>query len=528
MLVETRYASNGDVNIAYQVLGSGPRDLVLVMGWVSHLDSYWEEPRLARFLRRLASFSRLILFDKRGTGLSDPVLPGELPDLEERMDDLRAVLDAAGSERATLLGIGGGAPTAILFAATYPERTASLLLYGGYAKRGWSPDYPWGPSNEERESLIGAIEHDWGTAISFERLAPSLVEDEDFKAWWASWLRHGASPGTALALARQSSKVDVRHILPAVHVPTLILQRSGDRESPAGGGRYLAEQIPGARYVELPGIDHLPFVGDQDAVLDEIERFLTGERLAPQPDRILTTLLLIEIAHATESAARLGDRQWAEVRQTFRRFLREEITSHRGRELSPTIDGILAGFDGPARAVRCAEAIMDGAVRLGIAVRAGLHTGEVAILGDEVAGVAIHLTAAITAMAGAGEVLVSQTVSDLLAGSDASFDRAGDLTIAGLPGSWRLSRLARGDTASTLLLAAPEPPRLTASLSRRERELAALLALGLSNKQIADELAISVATVERHVANILSKLGYRSRTQVAAWAVEQGLQEIPS
>lgn len=532
MLIETRYARNGDVNIAYQIVGSGPHDLVVVMGWVSHLDLMWEEPRLARFLRRLASFCRVIIFDKRGTGLSDPVLPAESPALEERIDDLRAVLDAAGSERATLLGISGGAAMSILFAATHPERTAALVAYGGYAKRGWSPDYPWAHSDAERDRLLTAIEHEWGDAINLDRQAPSLAEDEGFRAWWASWLRHGASPGTALALARTNSAADVRHVLPSVQAPTLVIHRSGDLECPVAGGRYLAEQIAGARYVELPGIDHLPFVGDQDAILDEIEHFLTGSLSSPAPGRMLTTLLLADVANATETAVSLGDRRWAEVRQAYRALLREEIGRHRGRELSPTLDGLLACFDSPDLAVRCAEAIVEGAARLGIAARTGLHTGEVAVLGEDVAGVAIHLAAGIAALAAGGEILVSRTVSDLLAGSGTVFDRAGELVLAGLPGSWQLFRLATGAATGPdsrpRASSPPEAARLNASLSKRERELAALLALGLSNRQIAEELTISVATVERHVANILGKLGYRSRTQIAAWAVDQRLNETLS
>src|SRR5215211_471975 len=265
MTLKTRYAKNGEANIAYQVVGNGPLDLVFVMGWISHLDVAWEEPRFARFLRRLASFSRVIFFDQRGTGLSDPVPPEEFPTLEQRVDDIRAVMDAAGSERATLLGASAGGPICTLFAATYPERTASLILYGGYAKRVSSPDYPWAPSAEQRQRYFDRIKHEWGSAVDLATLAPSLAGDEAFRAWWASWLRHGASPGVALALARTNSEVDVRATLPSVRVPTLVLHRTGDLVCPAAGGRYLADRIPGARYVELPGADHLPFAGDQDA-----------------------------------------------------------------------------------------------------------------------------------------------------------------------------------------------------------------------------------------------------------------------
>ncbi|HKG26123.1 MAG TPA: LuxR C-terminal-related transcriptional regulator, partial [Thermomicrobiales bacterium] len=309
---------------------------------------------------------------------------------------------------------------------------------------------------------------------------------------------------------------------------TLVLHRTGDLVCPAAGGRYLADRIPGARYVELPGADHLPFAGDQDAILDEIEFFLTGARPAPVSDRALTTLLVIELATAAETAVRLGDRRWGEIRQIFRTVMHEEIGRHGGREVSPTLDGALAAFDVPARAVRCAESIIDRARRLGVSAHAGLHTGEVAVVGDDIAGVAVHLAARIAALAGPGEIFVSNTVEDLVTDADLAFEAVGEQALAGLPGSWRLHRLVVGtataDRPTPLRpLVTPDALRPTAGLSRREREVAALLTLGLSNRQIADELAISVATTARHVANILTKLGFNSRAQVAAWAVDQGL-----
>jgi pimeloyl-ACP methyl ester carboxylesterase/DNA-binding CsgD family transcriptional regulator len=533
MALETRYAKNGDINIAYQVVGSGPRDVVFVMGWISHLDMFWEEPRFARFLRRLASFSRVILFDKRGTGLSDSVPPEDLPTLEQQMDDVRAVMDAAGSIQAVLLGVSAGGPMSALFAATYPERTTGLIIYGGYAKRIRSPDYPWAPTAEERQAYFDAIEREWGDPIDLATLAPSAVEDKEFCSWWASWLRHGASPGTAHALARLNSLVDIRHVLPAIHVPTLVIHRTGDLVCAVEGGRYLAEHIPGARLAELPGVDHLPIVGDQDEILDEIELFLTGERLTQMPDRLLTTLVVTEIVGGAETALRLGDQQWGEIRQAFHELVRCEVTFHQGQTSSATIDGNLAIFDGPARAVRFASAVVAGARRLGISARAGLHTGEVAVIGEEVAGVAVYLAVRIAALAGAGEIFISNTVRDLVAGSDLVLDAIGDQVFPNIPGSWRLYSLAVGPQkdstpAASRSLSDSDATRPLASLSSRERELAKLLALGLSNRQIADELAISVATVERHVANILIKLGYRSRAQVAAWAVEQGLLQAPT
>ena len=525
----TRYAKSGEVNIAYQVVGDGPLDLVFVMGWVSHLDYFWEEPRFARFLRRLASFSRLILFDKRGTGLSDRVPLDALPTLEQRMDDVRAVLDAAGSDRAALLGISEGGPLSALFAATYPERTAALVMYGAYATRTWKPDFPWAPTPEERQRYFDQVEATWGSVDELATLAPSLMHDAPFRTWWAAYCRRCASPGAALALARMNTEVDVRHVLPAIHVPTLVLHRSGDRDILADGSRYLAARIPTARYVELPGADHLPFVGDQDALLAEVEQFLTGVRPVPEPETVLATVLVAEAVGAAEQAARLGDRRWGEFQAAHRALVREELARYQARQLTATLEGVVAAFDGPGRAIRCAEAVVAGADRLGLPVRAGVHTGELAVVGDELAGVAVHLAARVAAQAGPGQVLVSNTAKDLVAGSGLAFEPVGDRVFPGLPGEWGLYRVASGPTAvppTTPGAAATDHPPAThaaSGLSRREREVAALLALGLSNRQVADELAIAPATVERHVANILTKLGMRSRAQVAAWAVAQGL-----
>jgi pimeloyl-ACP methyl ester carboxylesterase/DNA-binding CsgD family transcriptional regulator/class 3 adenylate cyclase len=528
LALETRYARNGDINIAYQAVGSGPRDLIFVMGWISHLDMFWEEPRFARFLRRLASFARVIIIDKRGTGLSDRVPLEELPTLQDWVDDVRAVMDDAGSAQAVLLGVSASGSMSAHFAATYPERTSGLIIYGGYAKRTWSPEYPWAPTLEQRQAFADRVDREWGGAVDLARLAPSVAEDDEFCAWWASWLRHSASPGTALALAHMTSEVDVRHVLSKIHAPTLVIHRVGDLACSVEGGRYLAEHIAGARLVELPGVDHLPFVGDQDAILDEIELFLTGERPAKTPERMLTTLVVTEIAGGAESALRLGDQEWGEVRQAFHELVWHELRHHQGQKASPTLDGNLATFDVPARAIRFASAVVTGARRLGISARAGLHTGEVAVIGEEVAGVAVYLAVRIAALADAGEILVSNTVSDLVAGSGLALEAIGDQVFPNLPGSWRLYRLAVGTQkdlapSASRALADSAATRPLASLSSRERELAKLVALGLSNRQIADELVISVATVERHVANILIKLGFRSRAQIAAWAVEQGL-----
>ena len=522
----TKYAKSGDVNIAYQVVGQGPLDLVFVMGWVSHLDWFWEEPRFAAFLGRLASFSRLILFDKRGTGLSDRA--AGLPTLEERMDDVRAVMDAVGSERAALLGISEGGPICALFAATYPERTAALVILGGYARRLVAPDYPCGDSPDERDRLAEHVERNWGSDVRLPARAPSLVHDARFREWWATYLRMSASPGAAAALIRMNMSIDIRHVLPIIRVPTLIVHRTGDRSLPVAAGRHLAEHIPGARFVELPGDDHLPFVGDRDAILDEVERFLTGARPAPLADRVLATLLSTEIVAAAEAAARLGDDAWRHVLAAHDDLVRDQMVRFRGRQVRQTVNGVLAAFDGPARAIGCACAIVAGARLLGLAVRAGLHTGECVAVGGDLTGVAVQIVGRVVARAGPGQVLVSSTVTDLVAGSGIAFDDVDVRLLAGAGGAWRLYRVrvepaGAGCTPPGAVPGGPTIDRGSDRLSRREREVAGLVALGTSNREIAAELAISVATAERHVANIMNKLGHHSRAQIAAWAVEHNL-----
>jgi pimeloyl-ACP methyl ester carboxylesterase/DNA-binding CsgD family transcriptional regulator len=527
MPLPTRYTKSGDVSIAYQVVGDGPLDLVFVMGWVSHLDWFWEEPRFARFLRRLAAFSRLILFDKRGTGLSDRAVG--LPPLEQRMDDVRAVLDAVGSRRAALFGISEGGPMCALFAATYPERTSALVMFGAYPRRLWAPDYPWGEAPEERYHFIEQCHRDWGADIRLATRAPSLVHDERFRDWWATYLRMSASPGAATALTRMNMEIDIRHILPAIHVPTLILHRAGDRALPAAGSRFMAERIPGARYVELPSDDHFPFVGDQDAVLDEVEHFLTGIRPAPEADRVLATVMAAEIPAAAAVAARLGDRRWGELRAEYDALLLQAVGRFHGREAMRTVDGGLAVFDGPARAVRCAEAIVREAEILGLQARAGLHTGEVIVGKQGVFGAAIHLAAQVAAQATAGDVVVSNTVKDLVVGSSLDFQPLGDRVFPGLPGEWRLYRLASGASP-------PRPtPRghaggdgsgvthPTPALSPREREVLRLLVAGRSDREIAERLFISSRTASKHVGNILAKLNVASRGEAAVRAMQDDL-----
>ncbi|HEX8190551.1 MAG TPA: alpha/beta fold hydrolase [Pyrinomonadaceae bacterium] len=442
---ETRYALSGDVNIAYQTLGDAPLDLVFVMGWVSHLEYFWREPSVARFLRRLATFSRLILFDKRGTGLSDRVPLDQLPTLEQRMDDVRAVLEAAGSERAALVGISEGGPLSALFAATYPERTSALVMIGTYAKRVREGDYPWAPTWDERGEFLREVRDKWGGPVGVEERAPSRAHDPAFREWWAEYLRMGASPGAAVALTQMNAEVDVRHVLPTVRVPTLVIHNRGDLCLKVEEGRYVASRIPGARFVELPGRDHLPFWEDQEAVLNEIEEFLTGARHVREPDRVLSTLLFVNVVNRDARAAERGEARWRDLAARFRAHVSKEIRWFRGREIDAGGAGPLAAFDGPARAIRCACAVKEYAARLDMEVRAGLHTGECDLLeGGRVGGLAVEVGRAVRDRAGAGEVLVSHTVKDLVAGSGITFEGRGAHTFEGLPGDWRLFSVGRG------------------------------------------------------------------------------------
>lgn len=434
----TRYAKSGDVSIAYQVIGDGPRDLAFVMGWVSHLELWWDNPAVTRFMGRLASFSRMVLFDKRGTGMSDRVPIRDLPTLEQRMDDVRAVMDAAGMQRAALFGVSEGGPMSALFAATYPQRTAALIVYGSYAKRIWAPDYPWAPTPEERQDFYDLIERGWGGDMDIATLAPSAADDPGAREWLAHYFRSAASPGAALALARMNTQVDIRSILPAIRVPTLILHRTGDLDSAVGGARWMAQQIPGAKYVELPGNDHIPWRGDQDAILDEVEEFLTGVRRGPDPDRVLATVLFTDIVGSTERAAALGDRRWRELLERHHVAVRRELERFRGREVDTAGDGFLAVFDGPARAVRCAAGAAAAVRTLGLELRAGVHTGEVEMIGSTVGGIAVHIGARIAALAQPGEILVSSTVKDLVSGSGIEFEDHGLHTLKGVPGEWRI------------------------------------------------------------------------------------------
>jgi pimeloyl-ACP methyl ester carboxylesterase len=441
MTPETRYARSGDLNIAYQVTGEGPRDLVYVPGWVSNIEMMWEEPAMVHFLERLASFSRLILFDKRGTGLSDRVSNTELPTLEQRMDDVRAVLEAVGSERAALFGHSEGGNMCVLFAATYPERTTALITLGSFAKRrDPDDDYPWAPTADDREATAAEIEQNWGhmRLQDVEYYAPSRVGDEPFVRNLERYFRRAASPGAAAALLRMNSYIDVRHVLPTIQVPTLVLHRTGDHDVNVAEGRYLAVKIPGAKFVELPGDDHWIAAGDTDAIDDEIEEFLTGTRPVPEPDRVLATVLFTDIVGSTEKAAELGDRRWRELLSTHDTAVRRELERFRGREVDTAGDGFLAAFDGPARAVRCALSAGEAVQHLGVEIRAGIHTGECELDGPKIRGIAVHTGARIASLAGPGEVLVSQTVKDLVSGSGLAFDDRGVHALKGVPGEWRV------------------------------------------------------------------------------------------
>lgn len=424
-----RYARSGDVNIAYEVTGQGSLDLVLVSGFVSHLDNDWAHPASAAFLQRLGSFARLIRFDKRGTGLSDRSVG--LPDLETRMDDVRTVLDAVGSERAALFGYSEGGPMAVLFAATYPERTRSLVLYGSYAKRaGPDDDYPWAATWDERVAYATEVERDWGAEYDLGRMAPGV--DASIARWWAERCRASASPAAARDLVLMNSQIDVREVLSAVQAPTLVLHRIGDLDARVEEGRYIAARIPSARLVELVGDVHIPW-WDADEIVAEVEEFLTGIRPRPVSDRVLATVLFTDLVGSTVKVRELGDAAWSSLLESYHEAVRHELARFGGEEIDTAGDGFLALFDGPARAIRCGLGICESVAGLGLEVRAGVHTGEVERpRGSGPRGIAVHAGARIAAQAGAGEVLVSATTRDLVAGSGIEFADRGDFELKGL------------------------------------------------------------------------------------------------
>lgn len=423
---ETRYVETGGVTIAYQIFGDGPMDLVFVMGWVSHLEYFWTEPRFARFLQRLGSFTRVILFDKRGTGLSDRVPLDRLPTIEQRMEDVHAVMDKIGSERAIICGISEGGCMSAVFAATYPDRAAALVMINTYARRIWAPDYPWAPTIEERNVFLKEIREHWGGPIGVEERAPSVASDPHFREWWAAYLRMGASPGAALALTIMNTETDIRHVLPFVRVPTLVLHRAGDRCLRVEEGRYVASRIPGAQFIEVPGEDHLPFVGDQESILEQIEHFLARLQAAGEPASVLATALIVAFDVGSETNAHLDIR----VRAQLNRF--------RVRQVEHSPGGIIAAFDGPARAVECARALQEQAKLLNIGSKMGLHTGElVCESGSPLSGSAVMVAARVLECAKWDQVVATGTVRDLAAGSGIGFHPCGQVVAAGL-GEWQL------------------------------------------------------------------------------------------
>jgi pimeloyl-ACP methyl ester carboxylesterase len=445
-LPETRYARSGDVNIAYQVTGEGPFDLVFVPGYVTHLELHWKMPTFAPFLRELSSFCRLIRFDKRGTGMSDPA--GGAPTLETRMDDVRAVMDAVGSKRAAFYGLSEGAAMLILFAATYPERTAALIVRSAFPRRMWAPDYPWGRTEEEYEREVERDLRVFGPRDQARESVRALgsFDDEEVEGF-LEMLRFGASPGTLTALHRMNKEIDIRHVLPAVRVPTLVLHGELDTVVPLDVARYVASRISAARLVVLPGIGHLAFRGG-DEITDEIRRFVTEVRASgaweeSEPDRALATVLFTDIVGSTAKAVELGDARWRELLADHHSLIRRQLVRFRGRELDTAGDGFFASFDGPARAIRCACAITDSVRELGLELRAGLHTGECELLDGKVGGIAVHIGARVAKQAQPGEVLVSGTVKDLVAGSGLEFEERGVAELKGVPGEWRLYAVAR-------------------------------------------------------------------------------------
>jgi class 3 adenylate cyclase/pimeloyl-ACP methyl ester carboxylesterase len=437
---ETRYARNGAIHLAYQVLGAGPPNLLVVQsGPNSHVDCNWMEPSLARFIRRLASFSRLILYDNRGVGLSDPVSGSAAPTMDEQVDDIRAILDETGCQRAVLMGNMAGCAPALVFAATHPGRVESLILLSGYARLRAGAGYPQGLDQAYIDQVFDAILATWGTGADLDLVAPAVAADDNFRRWYAQVQRMSASPATAVAMARQWYEVDVRGVLPAIKVPTLVMARAGNVIFPVQHTRYLADHIAGAKYVELPGADLLYFVGDADQVLDAIEEFVTGMRPLPSPDRFLGTVLFVDVVGSTQLAAEIGDSRFRELIDGFHQLVGRQLERYQGRLVDTAGDGALALFDSPARAIACAEAVRDGVRALGLRVRAGVHTGEMEHgPGGEVRGIAVHTGARVAALAAPDEILVSRTIRDLVAGAPIRLESRGVHQLKGVPGPWEV------------------------------------------------------------------------------------------
>jgi class 3 adenylate cyclase len=437
---QTQYAKASDgTHIAYQVLGEGPIDLVVVPDWWNHLEAQWEDPGLERFLNRLASFSRLILFDKRGMGVSDPVPPDALPTLEEWIEDMVVVMAAVNCDRSAILASSGGGPMGELFAATYPERTSALVLINTAARIAVADDYPIGVDPSALDIYLQWLGEVWGTAAILDMYAPSRSLDIRFREWFARYLRLSQSPGMAVAVQRMLVQADLRGILSMISCPTLVVHRAEDLAVPVSHGKYLADHIPNAKYVELPGADHLLFTAGSEHLVEEVEEFLTGARSSEEAsDRVLATVLFTDIVDSTLLVSELGDRRWQDVLKAHHALVRRQVERFRGKEINTAGDGFVITFDAPIRAIRCAQAICEGVRSLGIAVRAGLHSGEVQLMGDDIAGVTVHLGARVAALAGSGEVWVSRTVVDLVAGSGIQFSDQGEHDLKGIDGPWRL------------------------------------------------------------------------------------------
>jgi class 3 adenylate cyclase/pimeloyl-ACP methyl ester carboxylesterase len=432
---KTQYARSGDLSIAYQVVGEGPIDVVHIPGILSHVDFAWENPNYRRFMQRLAGFARVLVYDKRGSGLSDPV--AEPPSVEERVDDTRAVMDAEGVERAAVFGCSEGASLAAFFAAAYPERVSHAILYGGFARiTPDPPDYPWGWDREFVLEALDGISESWGEGVMLISLAPSMLNTPE-QEWWGRFERASMSPRAIQTLMRANLELDLREVLPLVRVPTLVVHRAGDA-NPIEGARYIAERIPDARLVELDGDDHWPWIENPDQVCDHVEEFVTGARRAPDPDRVLATVLFTDIVASTERAAEIGDRRWRELLDAHEGVAREQLAAHNGRLVNTTGDGFLATFDGPARGIRCARAVSEGMREVGLEIRAGLHTGECELRNGDVGGIAVHIGSRVMSSARPGEILVSSTVKDLTVGTDIEFTDRGVHELKGVPGEWRL------------------------------------------------------------------------------------------
>jgi class 3 adenylate cyclase len=433
-----RYARNGDVSLAYDVFGDGERDILVTIGWVGSFQTAWDNPAHARWLQRLATLGRVIMWDKRGTGLSERLPPDRLPTLEERMDDMRVVLDAAGSERAAVFGLSEGGSLSATFAASHPDRTTGLIVMGGFPRLLYDVDYEFGTTPEEAEYFNEQVGSTWGdNAWLLNLWAPSVADDPVAQDHWNRMLVLGGTPATAIAWLRMVQATDVRDILPAIRVPTLVMHRADDRIIPVQHGRWFGEHVPGARYVELPGADHLWWVKGDD-ILDEVESFMTGAPAAAISDRVLATVMFTDIVDSTTRAAEVGDRRWHDLVEAHDRLVRARLERYQGRTVKTLGDGFLATFDGPGRAIRCAAELRDAVRSLGLELRAGLHTGECELAGDDIRGIAVNIGARVGAKAGAGEVLVSQTVKDLVAGSGLAFEDRGEHELKGVPGAWRL------------------------------------------------------------------------------------------